>query len=72
MPTARQRLDILNRQIEHARLAVDERRSLLRLMEQQGENTEEASRLLAELQRSLDDMIQFRAEVLRELEQTGE
>ena len=71
MPTARERLDILNRQIEHARLAIDERRSLVRLMEQQGEVTEEANRLLAQLQHTLDDMIQFRTQILRELEQTG-
>ena len=71
MPTARERLDILNRQIEHARLAIDERRSLVRLMEQQDEVTEEANRLLAQLQHTLDDMIQFRTQILRELEQTG-
>ena len=71
MPTARERLVILNRQIEYARLAVDERRSLLRLMEQQGEDTEHTRRLLVPLQQSLEDMIQFRTEVLRELEQSG-
>ena len=39
MPTALEYLDTLNRQIECCRLALDERRSLLRLMEQQGEDT---------------------------------
>lgn len=71
MPTASQRLDILNNQIEHARFAIDERRSLLRLMEQEGENTEDALRLLAQLQRSLEEMIEFREAVRRELERTG-
>lgn len=71
MPTARERLVILNRQIEYARLAVDERRSLLRLMEEQGENTEHTRRLLVPLLQSLEDMIQFRTEVLRKLEQSG-
>ena len=71
MPTVRERLDILNHQIEQARLAVDTRRSLMRLMEQEGEDTEEAHKLLAQLQHTLDEMIKFRAEALRELEQTG-
>jgi hypothetical protein len=71
MPTARERLDILQQQIEHARHAIDERRSLVRLMEQQGEDSEDAHRLLGHLQHSLDDMIEFRDQVLRELEQTG-
>ena len=71
MPTARERLDILHQQIENARRAIDERRSLVRLMEQEGEDTEDAHRLLGHLQHSLDDMIQFRNQVLRELEQTG-
>ena len=71
MPTARERLHILYQQIEHARHAIDERRSLVRLMEQEGEDTEDAHRLLGHLQHSLDDMIEFRDRVLRELEQTG-
>ena len=71
MPTTRERLLILDRQIEYARNAIDERRSLVRLMEQQGEDTEDAHRLFGHLQHSLDDMIQFRNQVLRELEQTG-
>ena len=71
MPTARERLDILHQQIEHARRAIDERRSLVRLMEQEGEDTQDAHRLLGHLQHSLDDMIQFRNQVLREVEQTG-
>ncbi len=71
MPSASQRLDILNNQIEHARFAIDERRSLLRLMEQEGENTEDALRLLAQLQRSLEEMIEFREAVRRELKGTG-
>ena len=71
MPCARERLDILNHQIEHARLAIDERRSLVRLMEQQAEDTDEVRRLLAQLQSTLDDMIQLRTEIRRELEQTG-
>jgi hypothetical protein len=71
MPTARERLHILDQQIEHSRHAIDERRSLVRLMEQEGEDTEEAHRLLGHLQHSLDDMIEFRDQVLRELEQTG-
>ena len=40
-------------------------------LEQQDEETEEANRLLAQLQHTLDDMIQFRSQVLRELEQTS-
>ena len=71
MPTARERLHILDQQIEYSRHAIDERRSLVRLMEQEGEDTEEAHRLLGHLQHSLDDMIEFRDQVLRELEQTG-
>ena len=71
MPSANQRLDNLNYQIEHARLAIDERRSLLRLMEQQGENTEDSHRVLAQLQRSLEEMIEFRERVRRELERSG-
>jgi len=71
MPPANERLVILNRQIEHARLAIDERRSLVRLMEQQAEDTDEVRRLLAQLQSTLDDMIQLRTEIRRELEQTG-
>ena len=71
MPTVHERLDILNRQIEHARLAIDTRRSLMRLMEQEGENTEDAHKLLTQLQHTLDEMLQFRAEALRELEQSG-
>ena len=71
MQTARERLNILHQQIEHARRAIDERRSLVRLMEQEGEDTQDAHRLLGHLQHSLDDMIQFRNQVLRELEQTG-
>ena len=71
MPTAREYLDILNDQIEHARLAVDERRSLLRLKEGQGEDTEDAQRILAQLQHTLDEMIQLRNAVLCEIEQTG-
>ena len=71
MPTARERLHILDQQIEHARHAIDERRSLVRLMEQEGEDTEDAYRLLGHLQHSLDDMIQIRDQVLRKLEQTG-
>ena len=72
MPTVRERLDILDRQIEHARLAIDTRRSLMRLMEQEGEDTEDAGKLLAQLQHTLEEMIKFRAEALRELEQSGE
>ena len=71
MTTARERLDILNRQIEQGRLALDERRSLLRLMEQQGEDTEDAQRLLGHLQDTLNEMIQLRDTALREFEQTG-
>lgn len=71
MPNARERLHILDQQIEHARHAVDERRSLVRLLEQQGEDFQDAYRLLGHLQRSLDEMIEFRNQVLRELEQTG-
>ena len=70
MPSARERLDILNRQIEHVRLAIDERRSLVRLMEQQAEDAAEVRRLLAQLQSTLDDMIQLRTEIRRE-QQTG-
>ena len=54
-----------------ARRAIDERRSLVRLMGQQGEDTEDAHRLLGHLQHSLNDMIEFRDQVLRELERTG-
>ena len=50
---------------------IDERRSLVRLMEQEGEDTADAHRLLGHLQHSLDDMIEFRDQVLREIEQTG-
>ena len=71
MPTPRERLDILHQQIEHVRRAIDERRTLMRLMQQQGEDTEDAHRLLGHLQHSLEDMIDFRNRVLRELEQTG-
>ncbi len=71
MPSACERLDILNHQIEHARLAIDERRSLVRLMEQQAEDTDEVRRLLTQLQSTLDDMIQLRTEIRGELEQTG-
>ena len=49
MPTARERLDILQ-QIEHARRIIDERLSLVRLMGQQGEDTQDAHRLLGHLQ----------------------
>ncbi len=44
----------------NARRAIDERRSLVQLMEQQGEGTEDAHRLLGHLQHLLDDMIEFR------------
>ena len=71
IPTARDRLNILNQQINDARRAIDERRSLVRLMGQQGEDTEDAHRLLGHLQHSLNDMIEFRDQVLRELERTG-
>ena len=71
MPSARERLDILNRQIEHVRLAIDERRSLVRLMEQQAEDTDEVRRLLAQLQSDLEEMIQLRTAIRRELDQTG-
>ena len=69
MPTAREYLAALNRQIEQARLALDERRSLLRLMQGQGEDTEDAQRILVGLQHTLDEMIQLRNAVLREIEQ---
>ena len=71
MPTAREYLATLNRQIEQARLALDERRSLLRLMHGQGEDTEDAQRMLVELQHTLGEMIQLRDAVLREIEQQG-
>jgi hypothetical protein len=71
MPSARERLAILNHQIELARLAIDERRSLVRLMEQQAEDTDEVRRLLTQLQSTLDDMIQLRTEIRRQLERTG-
>ena len=71
MPSARERLDILNRQIEHVRLAIDERRSLVRLMEQQTEDTDEVRRLVAQLQSDLEEMIQLRTAIRRELDQTG-
>ena len=71
MPTAREYLAALNGQIEQARLALDERRSLLRLMEEQGEETEDAQRILIELQHTLDEMIQLRDAVLREIEHGG-
>ncbi|MEO8422076.1 MAG: hypothetical protein ABI457_12870 [Hyphomicrobium sp.] len=66
-----ERLAVFNRQIEHARLAIDTRRSLMRLMEQEGESTEDAHKPLTQLQHSLDEMLRFRAEALRELEQSG-
>lgn len=71
MPTARQYLEVLNGQIERARLALDERRSLLRVMKEQREETEDAQRILVELQHTLDEMIQLRDAVLREIEQQG-
>jgi hypothetical protein len=71
MPSARERLDILNRQIEQARFAIDERRSLVRLMEHQAEDTDEVRRLLAQIQCTLDDMIQLRTEIKRELGHSG-
>ena len=40
-------------------------------MEQEGENTEDPLRLLAQLQRSLEEMIEFREAVRRELKGTG-
>jgi hypothetical protein len=72
MPTAREYLEILNGQIEQARVALDERRSLLRVMEQQMEDTEDAQRILIELQHTLNEMIQLRDAVLREIEQADE
>jgi hypothetical protein len=71
MPTAREYLAALNRQIEQARLALDERRSLLRVMEEQREETEDAERILVELQHTLDEMIRLRDAVLREIKQEG-
>lgn len=71
MPTARQYVEVLNGQIKRARLAPDERRSLLRVMEQQGEDTEDAQLLLFQLQRTLNEMIQLRDAALQESEQTG-
>lgn len=71
MPTARQYLEVLNGQIERARLALDERRSLLRVMKEQREETEDAQRILVELQHTLDEMIQLRDAVLREIKQQG-
>jgi len=68
MPCARERLDILNHQIEHARLAIDDR---LRSCEQQAEDTDAVLRLLVQLQSTLDDMIQLRTEIRRELETSG-
>jgi hypothetical protein len=43
----------------------------VQLLKQQGEGTGDAYRLLGHLLHSLDDMIECRDEVLRELEQTG-
>ena len=71
MPAAGEYLTLLNGQIEQGRLALDERRSLLRLMEQQGEDTKDAQRVLLQLQNTLDEMIQLRDAVLREIEQSG-
>ena len=71
MPTAREYLAALDGQIEQARLALDERRSQLRLMEEQGEETEDARRILIQLQHTLDEMIQLRDAVLREIEEEG-
>ena len=70
MPTARQYVEVLNGRIKRARLAPDERRSLLRVMEQQGEDTEDAQLLLFQLQRTLNEMIQLRDAALQESEQT--
>ena len=70
MHTPREYLEILNGQIERARLAVDERRSVLRLMEQQGEDPEEAQQLLLKLQQTLTEMIKLRDATMREIEQT--
>ena len=71
MPTARQYLEVLNGQIERARLALDERRSLLRVMEEHGEDTEDAQLLHFQLQHTLNEMIQLRDAALQESEQTG-
>ena len=71
MPTAREYLAALNGQIEQARLALDERRSLLRLMAEQGEETVDARRILIRLQHTLDEMIQLRDAVLRKIEEDG-
>ena len=71
MPTPREYLEILNGQIERARLAVDERRSLLRVMAQQGEVIEDGQQLLFQLEHTLNEMIKLRAAALREIEQTG-
>ena len=71
MPTAREYLAALNRQIEQARLALDERRSLLRVMKEQREETEDAQRILVELQHILDEMIQLRDAVLHRLNNRG-
>ena len=70
MPTAREYVKILDGQIERARLAVDERRSLLRVMEQQGEDTEGAQQLLFQLQHTLNEMIRLRDAALREIEES--
>ena len=51
MPIARERLHILDQRIEHARRAIDERHSLVRLMEQQGEDNEEANPLFPAISR---------------------
>ena len=68
MATAREYLKILNGQIERARLAIDERRSLLRVMEQQGEDTEDGQQLLFHLQHTLNEMIRLRDAALLEID----
>ena len=71
MPTAREYLEILNGQIERARLAIGERRSLLRVMEQQGEDIADGQQLLFQLENTLNEMIKLRDATLREVEQTS-
>ena len=71
MATAREYLKILNGQIERARLAIDERRSLLRVMEQQGEDTEDGQQLLFHLQHTLNEMIRLRDAALLEIDESG-
>ena len=67
-PEAKQNLTVV--QLDCPGMTSEERLLVGNVL-QQGENTEDAKRLLAQFQRSLEEMIEFREQARRDLERTG-